>query len=72
MSLSATVFMGRNPIFERGVQGYSGVADWQMVGEVIARALMANPLVRNWEVAKPLLDALLEANVAHLPRFAVV
>ena len=33
------------------------------------RALMANPLVRDWSVAEPLLDALLEANRAHLPRF---
>jgi 6-phospho-beta-glucosidase len=33
------------------------------------RALLANPLVREWDVAVPLLDALLEANRAHLPRF---
>jgi 6-phospho-beta-glucosidase len=33
------------------------------------RALLANPLVARWEVAAPLLDALLEANRAHLPRF---
>jgi 6-phospho-beta-glucosidase len=39
---------------------------------VALKALLANPLVRNWEVARPLLDALLEANRAHLPRFAVV
>jgi 6-phospho-beta-glucosidase len=38
---------------------------------VALKALLANPLVRNWEVARPLLDALLEANRAHLPRFAV-
>ncbi len=36
------------------------------------KALLANPLIRNWEVARPLLDALLAANVAHLPRFAPV
>jgi 6-phospho-beta-glucosidase len=33
------------------------------------RALLANPLVGRWEIASPLLDALLEANRAHLPRF---
>ncbi|HKE63880.1 MAG TPA: 6-phospho-beta-glucosidase [Micromonosporaceae bacterium] len=35
------------------------------------RALLANPLVRQWDVAVPLLDALLEANRAHLPAFSV-
>jgi len=34
------------------------------------RALLANPLVRQWDVAVPLLDALLAANRAHLPQFA--
>jgi 6-phospho-beta-glucosidase len=38
--------------------------------EVALRALLANPLVGRWELAKDLLDALLEANAAHLPRFA--
>src|SRR6185503_14884169 len=33
------------------------------------RALMANPLVRDYSIAAPLLDALLEANRAHLPAF---
>ena len=33
------------------------------------RALMANPLVPDWDTAVPLLDALLEANRPHLPRF---
>jgi len=33
------------------------------------KALLANPLVRQWEIAEPLLDALLEANRQHLPRF---
>jgi 6-phospho-beta-glucosidase len=33
------------------------------------RALLANPLVRQWDLAVPLLDALLEANRRHLPRF---
>jgi 6-phospho-beta-glucosidase len=33
------------------------------------RALMANPLVADFSIAAPLLDALLEANRAHLPRF---
>ena len=32
-------------------------------------ALLANPLVARYNVARPLLDALLEANRAHLPRF---
>ena len=33
------------------------------------KALLANPLVGRYRVAAPLLDALLEANRAHLPRF---
>ena len=33
------------------------------------KALLANPLVGQYKIAKPLLDALLEANRAHLPRF---
>ena len=33
------------------------------------RALIANPLVGGGEVAEPLLDALIEANRAYLPRF---
>jgi 6-phospho-beta-glucosidase len=33
------------------------------------RALLANPLVRQWGIAVPLLDALLEANRSHLPAF---
>ncbi|MEU6141698.1 6-phospho-beta-glucosidase [Streptomyces sp. NPDC047081] len=36
---------------------------------VARRALVANPLVREWELADTLLDALLEANRRHLPRF---
>jgi len=32
-------------------------------------ALLANPLVGRWEMAESLLDALVEANRAHLPRF---
>jgi 6-phospho-beta-glucosidase len=32
-------------------------------------ALMANPLVPDWDTAVPLLDALLEVNRPHLPRF---
>ena len=36
---------------------------------VALQALMANPLVGDWAVAKPLLDALLEANRSFLPRF---
>jgi 6-phospho-beta-glucosidase len=33
------------------------------------RALLANPLVADWAVAEPLLDALLAADREHLPRF---
>jgi 6-phospho-beta-glucosidase len=33
------------------------------------RALLANPLVADYDIAAPLLDALLEANRTHLPRF---
>ena len=33
------------------------------------KALLANPLVAQYKVARPLLEALLEANRAHLPRF---
>jgi 6-phospho-beta-glucosidase len=36
---------------------------------VALRALLANPLVRQWDIAVPLLDALLDANRAHLPQF---
>jgi 6-phospho-beta-glucosidase len=32
-------------------------------------ALMTNPLVGDYDVARPLLDALLDANREHLPRF---
>jgi 6-phospho-beta-glucosidase len=34
------------------------------------RALLANPLVRQWDIAVPLLDALLAANQAYLPQFS--
>jgi 6-phospho-beta-glucosidase len=37
---------------------------------VALRALLANPLVGDYDIAVPLLEALLEANRAHLPRFA--
>lgn len=33
------------------------------------KALMTNPLVGDYDTSKPLLDALLEANRGHLPRF---
>jgi 6-phospho-beta-glucosidase len=36
---------------------------------IALKALMTNPLVRDFDTAKPLLDALLEANRPHLPRF---
>ena len=39
---------------------------------IALKALLANPLIRNWEIARPLLDELLAANTAHLPRFATV
>ncbi|MFI6467860.1 6-phospho-beta-glucosidase [Streptomyces sp. NPDC050538] len=38
---------------------------------VARRALMANPLVREWARADALLNALLEANRPHLPRYFV-
>ncbi len=37
--------------------------------DLALRALLANPLVREYEVAAPLLDALLEANREYLPAF---
>ena len=37
--------------------------------DLALKALMANPLTSQFKVAKPLLDALLEANREHLPRF---
>jgi 6-phospho-beta-glucosidase len=37
--------------------------------EAALKALLANPLVARYSVARPLLHALLEANRAHLPRF---
>ena len=36
---------------------------------IALKALMTNPLVGDYRVAAPLLDALLEANRGHLPRF---
>ncbi|MEA2621274.1 MAG: 6-phospho-beta-glucosidase [Chloroflexota bacterium] len=36
------------------------------------RALLANPLVGRWSMAVPLLDALLDANRDHLPRFFAI
>jgi 6-phospho-beta-glucosidase len=38
---------------------------------VALQALMANPLVRSYDIARPLLDALLSAHRAHLPQFFV-
>jgi 6-phospho-beta-glucosidase len=37
--------------------------------ETALRALMTNPLVGDWDTAAPLLEALLDANREHLPRF---
>jgi len=45
---------------EAAVTGDRGVA---------LQALMANPLVGDYDVAGPLLEALLEANAERLPRF---
>lgn len=36
---------------------------------IAVRALAANPLVGEWRIAGPLLDAILDANRPHLPRF---
>jgi 6-phospho-beta-glucosidase len=33
------------------------------------KALMANPLIPDWDTARPLLDSLLEVNRRYLPRF---
>ena len=37
--------------------------------DVALRALVAHPLIREWDLAVPLLDELLAANAAHLPAF---
>jgi 6-phospho-beta-glucosidase len=37
--------------------------------EVALRALLAHPLIREWDLAVPLLDELLAANKAYLPAF---
>jgi len=37
--------------------------------DVALRALVAHPLIREWDVAVPLLDEILTANEAHLPAF---
>ena len=37
--------------------------------EAALKALLANPLIAQYKIARPLLDALLEANRKHLPRF---
>jgi 6-phospho-beta-glucosidase len=37
--------------------------------DIALKALMANPLVADYDVAGPLLDALLEAHREHLPQF---
>jgi 6-phospho-beta-glucosidase len=37
--------------------------------QLALRALLANPLVRQWDLASPLLDALLTANRERLPQF---
>jgi 6-phospho-beta-glucosidase len=39
---------------------------------VALRALLANPLVRQWDIAVPLLDELLAANRDHLPAFRTI
>ena len=37
--------------------------------DVALEALMAHPLVRTYDLARPLLDALLDAHREHLPQF---
>ena len=37
--------------------------------DVALRALMANPLVGRYDIARPLLDELLRINEAYLPQF---
>ncbi len=37
--------------------------------DIALMALMAHPLVADYEIAKPLLEELLEANRAYLPQF---
>ena len=37
--------------------------------KLAVRALLANPLVRQWDLAVPVLDALLEAHRQYLPQF---
>jgi 6-phospho-beta-glucosidase len=37
--------------------------------DIALKALLANPLVAHWSIANPLLEALLEENRNHLPRF---
>jgi 6-phospho-beta-glucosidase len=57
----------------QAVKGYEHLAIEAAVSgdrEVALRALLANPLVADIDVAEPLLDALLKANEAYLPRFA--
>ena len=56
----------------QAVKAYEELAvEAAMTGDrrIALRALIANPLVGDWTIAEPLLDALLEANRAHLPRF---
>ena len=38
--------------------------------DVALRALLANPLVRQWDLAVPMLDTLLDHNAGYLPQFA--
>jgi 6-phospho-beta-glucosidase len=54
------------------VKAYERLAvEAAMTGDrtIALKALMTNPLVRDYRTAAPLLDALLEANRSHLPRF---
>jgi 6-phospho-beta-glucosidase len=56
----------------QAVTAYETLAiDAALTGDrsVARRALVANPLVRQWDRVAPLLDALLEANRRYLPRF---
>jgi 6-phospho-beta-glucosidase len=54
------------------VKAYERLAiEAAMTGDrtIALKALMTNPLVRDYRTAAPLLEALLEANRSHLPRF---
>jgi 6-phospho-beta-glucosidase len=56
----------------QAVKAYEELAVEAAIGgdrRTALRAMIANPLVGEWEIAEPLLDALLDANRPYLPRF---